>query len=161
RLYIAGGRGVAGRVKRFRIDTRLPARWRALLPPMLLLVATLALAWRAWTPIAGAQRAFPWDAQWEYWGDLQFLVDAVRSGELPLWNPFDRCGYPFAGDPQAGVLYPVNWLLVLFGLLFGSGGSGFWLVTVKTLFHMWWWALGTYAWLRRLDAPPAAAGAAG
>ena len=159
-LYPRGGPSVVARVKRFRIET-LPHRttfkaWLA--PPVILAIVTLALAWRAWTPIAGAQRAFPWDAQWEYWGDVQFQVDAVRSGELPLWNPFDRCGYPYAADPQAGVLYPVNWLLVGLGLL---GGSGFWLVTLKTLFHMWWWALGTYVWLRRLRVPPTAAGAAG
>jgi hypothetical protein len=124
----------------------------------LILVAVFALCWRVWTPIANAQRAFPWDAQWEYWGDIAFQVNAWRDGEPPVWDPYDRCGYPFAADPQAGVLYPVTWLLVALGLL---GGAKFWLVTAKTMFHMWWWAFGTAVWLRRRGTPMAACTAAG
>ena len=136
-------------------------RWKRLGflgPPIVLLFVTLALCWRVWSPISGARRAFPWDAQWEYWGDIAFQVDAWKDGEPPLWDPFDRCGYPFASDPQAGVLYPVTWLLVVAGAI---AGAKFWLVSVKVMFHVWWWALGCYAWLRRRGTPAAACYAAG
>ena len=72
------------------------------------LLALMALFWRLWTPIDGARRTFGWDAQWEYWGDLQFQLDAYSDGDLPLWNPYDRAGYPFHTDPQAGIFYPAT-----------------------------------------------------
>jgi hypothetical protein len=127
------------------------ARWLG--PSLVLLAFILAFFWRIWTPIAKERRAFGWDAQWEYWGDLQFLHDALRDGAWPLWNPFDRLGYPFHADPQAGVLYPVNWLLV--GISFVTGPV-WWLITVKIVAHFWIAALGLFAFLRRRRLPDAA-----
>jgi Bacterial membrane protein YfhO len=134
-------------------------RWKGyVIPPVVLLLGVLAICWRTWTPIQSAQRAFPWDAQWEYWPDLVFQIEAVKDGEAPLWNPYDRLGYPFVADPQPGMLYPVTWVAVVVGLV---AGAKFWLITAKTIFHMWWWALGVYVWLRRRQLPPAACYAAG
>ncbi len=142
---------------------RVPARLRAaapyVVPALVFLAVLLAMFWRIWTPIDGARRAFGWDAQWEYWGDLQFQLDAYRAGELPLWNPFDRAGYPFHADPQAGVLYPVTWLLLLVGRLID--GVPYWLLAVKTILHFWIAALGVYAYLRRRGTPAAACYAGG
>lgn len=40
-----------------------------------------------------------------------FLGDAVRSGHIPLWNPLQFAGAPYAADAQSGWLYlPVNLL---------------------------------------------------
>ncbi len=43
------------------------------------------------------------------------LGRALSSGHVPLWNPFEMAGTPFAADPQSGWLYaPVmafSWLL--------------------------------------------------
>jgi hypothetical protein len=134
---------------------RWRAAWRAaapyVVPAVVCLGFLLALFWRLWTPIDGARRAFAWDAQWEYWGDLQFIVDAVRAGELPLWNPYDRGGYPFHADPQVGLLYPPTWLLVAAGLL--GGGTPWWLIAVKIVFHFWIAMLGVYAYLRSRNNP--------
>lgn len=117
-------------------------------PPALVFAAlVLAMSWRLWTPIAGARRAFNYDALWEYWGDLRFFTDAVRDGELPLWNPHDRLGYPFFADPQAGVLYPLTWPLAALSAL--SGGA-WWVIPVKALVHLWLLGLGTYVFARRL-----------
>lgn len=124
-------------------------------PPALAFAAlVLAMAWRLWTPIASARRAFNYDALWEYWGDLRFFTDSIRAGELPLWNPHDRLGYPFHADPQAGVLYPLTWPLAILSAL--SRGA-WWVIPVKALLHLWLLGLGTYAFARRrgLDAAPA------
>jgi hypothetical protein len=136
----------------------VPRRLRIAIPPLAFALVVLAVCWRIWTPIPGAARAFSWDAVWEYWGDLAFQVHAAQRGELPLWNPFDRLGYPFLADPQNGCLYPVTWILVAIGLLLEPG---WWLVAIKVMFHLWWWGLGTYVWLRRRGTPPAACYAAG
>lgn len=123
------------------------------------LVVLLALFWRLWTPIDGARRTFTWDAIHEYWGDLQFQRDAYADGELPLWNPYDRTGYPFHTDPQAGVLYPVNWLLVGGAAL--GGETPYWLVAVKIVFHFWLACTGVWFYLRRRGTHPAACYAGG
>lgn len=131
---------------------------RRVIPPLVFAALVLGLCWRAWVPTAGGPRSFNYDAREQYWGEIAFQVQAAQRGELPLWNPFDRCGYPFVVDPQPGNLYPLTWLLVGMGLLFGAG---WWLVSVKVMFHLWWWGLGMYAWLRRRGTPPAACYAAG
>jgi hypothetical protein len=113
----------------------------------------LFVFWRVWTPIHGARRAFVYDAIWEYWGDLQFQVDALARGKLPLWNPYDRCGYPIHADPQAGLLYPLNWPLMALG---GLTGSPYWLITVKILVHFWIALVGMHAFLARRKLPLAA-----
>ncbi len=142
---------------------RLRKAWRTAapyaVPALVFLGFLLLLFWRLWTPIDGAQRAFGWDAQWEYWGDLQFQVDALRDGELPLWNPFDRGGYPFHGDPQTGWLYPPSWILVATSLI--GGATPYWLISLKIIFHFWLACMGVYFFLRRRGNPKAACYAGG
>lgn len=37
---------------------------------------------------------------------------ALRRGQLPLWNPYLFMGVPLLANGQAGVLYPLNWLFI-------------------------------------------------
>jgi hypothetical protein len=138
------------------------ALWRRaapyLIPSLVFLAIVLALFYRVWTPIDGARKAFGWDAQWEYWGDLQFQLDSYRAGELPLWNPFDRAGYPFHADPQAGILYPVTWILLVVAAI---AKSPYWVIAVKIIFHFWLAGVGVYAYLRHRKLPLAACYAGG
>ena len=46
-----------------------------------------------------------------YW---DYRARVLLSGHLPLWNPYLFMGAPFLANPQAGVLYPLNWPLVFF-----------------------------------------------
>jgi hypothetical protein len=118
-----------------------------LVAAVVFLVFLLALFWRLWTPIDGARRSFGWDAQWEYWGDLQFQHDAYADGELPLWNPYDRAGYPFHTDPQAGILYPATWVALAGTAV--TGEVAYWWIAVKVVFHFWLACFGTWFFLRR------------
>ncbi|HKA89435.1 MAG TPA: hypothetical protein VKE22_17330 [Haliangiales bacterium] len=129
-----------------------------LVPSAVFLAALLAVFWRLWTPI-GERHEFGIDSQWQYWGDLTFQIDALREGELPLWDPYDRAGYPFHLDPQTSVLYPVNWAFVAAGL--ATGSTGFWLINLKQIFHFWLACVGMYAFLRRRGLPPPACYAGG
>lgn len=41
-------------------------------------------------------------------------AEMVRSGHLPIWDPYIFSGMPFLGAAQAGVLFPLNWFYILF-----------------------------------------------
>lgn len=34
-----------------------------------------------------------------------FLGERLRSGDIPMWNPYNFSGTPFAADPQSGWMY--------------------------------------------------------
>ncbi len=61
--------------------------------------------------LLGEPRWFEWDVPEQYWPDLVFLCDALHDGTLPYWNPYDRAGYPYYADPQAGLYHPMNWAI--------------------------------------------------
>lgn len=41
-----------------------------------------------------------------------FQLEALRAGQLPVWNPYTYAGHPFLADTQAAVFYPVSNLLL-------------------------------------------------
>ncbi len=47
--------------------------------------------------------------QWYGW--YQFSSYWLKRGVLPLWNPYMLGGYPFTGEAQPGLFYPLNLLL--------------------------------------------------
>jgi hypothetical protein len=62
-----------------------------------------------WGALTGAPRYFEWDVPEQYWPDLVYLCRSLHRGELPYWNPYDRGGYPYYADPQAGAYHPLHW----------------------------------------------------
>ncbi len=44
---------------------------------------------------------------WNY-----YISECINHGQLPLWNPYSRFGFPQYGDP--GTWYPVKWIIGLF-----------------------------------------------
>lgn len=56
-----------------------------------------------------------WDNINGYLPYRYFISDYIWNGHLPLWNPFQRFGYPGYADLQSGCWYPVVWVLMLFG----------------------------------------------
>ncbi len=40
-------------------------------------------------------------------------AEALRSGELPLWNALSASGEPWLANPQTGVFYPPAWLVAV------------------------------------------------
>lgn len=98
--------------------------------------------------LRGHARFFEWDVAEQYWPDLVYLCDALHDGELPTWNPYDRGGYPYYADPQAGTYSPINWAICAVA---GRDPSlGFATARVVLGFAL----AGVFAllWLRRLGA---------
>ncbi len=42
---------------------------------------------------------------------FQLQASSVQHWSLTLWDPYQWCGHPLAGEGQSGTLYPLNWLL--------------------------------------------------
>jgi Bacterial membrane protein YfhO len=40
-------------------------------------------------------------------------ANLIRSGHIPLWNPYIFCGLPLHGAAQAGLLLPLNWFYLI------------------------------------------------
>ena len=48
------------------------------------------------------------------WPIYRYASHTLRSGELPLWNPYLYSGAPYAADNQSGLYYPLHLLLAVF-----------------------------------------------
>ncbi len=70
------------------------------------------------------------------------LGRALRAGHVPLWNPFEMIGTPFAADAQSGWLSAQTMLL---SWLFGCGGGLRALIVLNPILA----GLGTWWLLRR------------
>jgi hypothetical protein len=69
-----------------------------------------------------------------------FAGEALRSGRLPLWNPYLFMGAPLLANSQVAVLYPLHWPLL-------------WLSVPKQIswsivIHIWLAGAGTYLFAR-------------
>ena len=117
----------------------------------LLTLAVLAFFWpilltEAWIPRGGG------DLVSFLWPMYRFAARSLRSGTVPLWNPYLYSGAPFAADNQSGLFYPVN--LVTFALL---GTPSYPVMEGLVVLHIWLAAVGTYAMLRSMRLRPSAA----
>lgn len=43
----------------------------------------------------------------------RFLVNVVREGHLPLWNPHNGLGYPLFANNQSAFFFPLSWIAFL------------------------------------------------
>ncbi len=50
------------------------------------------------------------DAVFWFFPAYKFAAEQIRSGALPLWNPYQYGGLPFFAEWQSGTLDPFNWL---------------------------------------------------
>ena len=101
-----------------------------------------------WPLFSGQATYFEWDVPEQYWPDLVYLCESLHGGELPYWNPYDRGGYPFHADPQAGTYHPLNWgICALGGPTPGLGWA-----TARVVVGFLICGLFGLLWLRRLGA---------
>lgn len=63
---------------------------------------------------------------------MQFVIASVRSGVLPIWDPYTLAGHSFPGEMQTAPFYPVHLLLALIP----SGGAG----VLSAVTYHWWFA---------------------
>ena len=73
----------------------------------------------------------------------------MRSGYLPLWNPYIFSGMPLLATAQVGILYPLNWSYLVF-----SPATATNLMVISTYMVA---GLGAYLYARRIGASVAGA----
>ena len=111
---------------------------------------------RLWVPLLWAVlcAVFYWDVLWapadkivggndlanmfRIW--LDYARSVVRSGRLPLWNPYLFSGVSFISDPQPALFYPPTWLALVMPATRALG--------LILVLHVWWAAVGAVGWLR-------------
>lgn len=79
------------------------------------------------------------DLAYQLYAWRSFGSDQIRHGNFPLWNPFVYSGTPYHGGFQAGLLYPLHLLFLLFPVTTGINS-----LTALQIFlvgaFMYWWA---------------------
>ncbi len=73
-----------------------------------------------------------------YW---DYANEVMRSGRLPLWNPYMYAGAPFQANPQTQLFYPLRWFFLPFGAEKG--------ILSFAALHAWLAGAFTYALARR------------
>lgn len=112
--------------------------WKTIAFLMILLALALMAIAFFWPFIQG-RVSFVWDTRVFGFVNLHMVTKYLSQGHFLLWNPFNFSGYPYAGDIEAGLFYPVNWLFALFG-----GAMEFKDLAWYFVFHYFLGALGAY-----------------
>jgi hypothetical protein len=104
--------------------------------------------WRAFDPVFPdypqndqADLSYPWQI---------FLTESLRSGTLPLWNPYSFAGQPFFANGSSAVLYPPK-------LLAAAVLSPGWAHDTLSILHVLLAGIGMWLFLRELGFDLAAA----
>lgn len=85
-----------------------PPRWSDL---VVVGLAAVGLTYLFWFPLWHGCGLIGGDLYPYYFPQKQFLVNALREGQVPLWNQLVGLGYPVLAESQTGALYPPHLLL--------------------------------------------------
>jgi hypothetical protein len=100
--------------------------------------------------------AIPWDLQTYHLAHAHLYAEALRQGELPLWDPYTYSGRPVQANIQAQVFYPPMAAVALAGSWLGDE----WLLDLLELSvvgHVWLAGVLAFRLGRRIGlADPAA-----
>ncbi len=97
----------------------------------------LILAALFYAPLLLGLRTFPdGDFTHHFLPFSLFQQDAIRSWQLPLWNPHTYSGHPFLADTQAAVFYPVSNLLLLLTMPWDAPGARLYWLQVEAILHI-------------------------
>ena len=82
--------------------------------PVNVLMLLGALTFAGYWPISSNLFSLKNDAYIYFLPCRYFISECIRSGHLPLWNPYFYMGFPLHGDIQGGVWNPIVILFSLF-----------------------------------------------
>ena len=91
---------------------------RLLMNPHLVAIVMLVFLWviffwRLYTPVIEDRVIFPQgDFTGHHFAFSSYQAERLLNGEIPLWNPYNHGGSPFAADPQSATFYPPRWISI-------------------------------------------------
>src|SRR5215510_6551181 len=85
-------------------------RIRNLLAVLFLILPPAVFFWRE---TSGQRTLGDKDAVFWFFPAYKFVSEQIKSGGLPLWNPYQYSGAPMFAEWQAGALDPVNWIYLI------------------------------------------------
>ncbi|HKQ79058.1 MAG TPA: hypothetical protein VJ810_35515, partial [Blastocatellia bacterium] len=66
-----------------------------------------------WRETLGFRTLGDKDAVFWFFPAYKFVAEQIKSGMLPLWNPYQYSGAPMFAEWQAGALDPINWIYLI------------------------------------------------
>ena len=76
-----------------------------------------ACVFAAYPEVIVGNRSITWDSYDYFYPKFLYVVDCIKSGCFPLWNPFELAGVPFL-PWNGGLLNPINLVFVILSLVF-------------------------------------------
>lgn len=121
-------------------------------PALIALIVLTALwalfFWQLLTPTKADRVIFAkGDFPLHYFSYSDYQAERMWQGQIPLWNPYNYGGDPFAANVQWAVWYPPRWIAVL---LAGRDGWCIEALQLEVAAHYWLISLMMYAFLRVL-----------
>ena len=139
----------------------MPARLKRFLTApdtlaVMMLTALWALFfWQLLTPTHADRMIFrQGDFPLHFFSFSSYQAERLWDGEIPLWDPYNYGGDPFAANVQSEVWYPPRWIAIA---LAGEGGWQIESHQLEVAAHYWLASLMMYAFLRVLVKRPWAA----
>jgi len=106
-----------------------------------------------WRHLLTADVLFYRDISYIHFARAVELRTIVRSGSVPLWNPFEHFGEPVAANPNYLLFYPTTWLAWILPVTYGF--------KLHYLLHFFALAAGSFLLAQRVGLGPLACYAAG
>ncbi len=85
-------------------------RYRSLFAALFLISLPSIFFWRE---TLGLRTLGDKDAIFWFFPAYKFVAEQIKSGSLPLWNPYQYSGAPMFAEWQAGALDPINWIYLI------------------------------------------------
>ncbi|MEI2688770.1 MAG: hypothetical protein V9H69_03290 [Anaerolineae bacterium] len=125
------------------MPTELGARRSAALHWLLLALALAGGVLLVYAPLLLTNRVLGSGDAFTYFTPYRdFANAALRSGQLPLWNPYLFMGAPFLANPQTAIFYPLHWPFVALDAATS--------LEVSLALHLWLAGLGVAVYARRV-----------
>lgn len=88
----------------------IPGRLRSRLPLLILLIAVFL----PFSPVVLGGKCFVYTDTFNFFYPLKkTVIEILKAGEMPHWNPLSAGGKPLIGGLQSGAFYPLNFVMIL------------------------------------------------
>ncbi len=136
---------------------RLDTRFVSVRYVLLLLLAPFLFFWQIWWPWTSTRMGFEiGDFSEQHVAMRTFVVDELRHGRLPFWDPYTFGGEPAVADSLFSTYYPPS----LWQLLFPRDWM-YWVLQVEALWHAGLIGIFTFLAVRRFTRSARAGAIAG